>query len=85
MKRTTTTYKFLTAKGIMTISVIASVMSFPLVQYIHHLEMERRYALNNNYDGAYGGEILIPLMIIFLGIFLACEADRRRYIKYEKH
>lgn len=76
--------KILRTRGIMTISAIASFMSLPLVAYIHQFQMERRMIININYNGEYGGEILIPALIIIIGVFISLELERKRDEKYKK-
>lgn len=77
--------KILRTRGIMTISAMASVLSLPLVDYIHKSQMQRRMMMNLNYDGEYGGEILIPALILFIGVFISLEIERRKYEKYNKY
>lgn len=78
-------FKNISTRGIMTLTIILSLMSLPLVQYIHHLEKARRLAINCNYQNTYGGEMIIPILILFVGIATALEVDRKKYLKYEKH
>lgn len=75
----------ISTRGIMTLTIILSLVSLPLVQYIHHLEKARRLAINCNYQNTYGGEMIIPILILFVGILATLEIDRKRYLKYEKH
>lgn len=83
-KITTTLHK-ISNRGIMTISILLSLLSLPLVRYLYQLEYSSRMQYNQNYQGQYGGEILIPFIIIFIAIIILSERDRRKYIKYEKH
>lgn len=74
----------ISTRGIMTISVIASFMSLPLVEYIHHSHIERRMMMNINYNGEYGGEILIPALIMLVGVVISLRMERKRDEKYKK-
>lgn len=74
----------ISSRGIMTLSVLATLMSLPLVEHLHQLEMKSRSLHNTNYNGSYGGEVLIPLIIIIGTVIILCEKDRRRYAKYNK-
>lgn len=77
-------FKNISSRGILTLTIALSLMSLPLVQHIHYLEKARRLAINCNYQNTYGGEIIIPILILFVGIAVALEVDRKRYLKYEK-
>lgn len=85
MNKIPTTFKNISTRGIMTITIILSLMSLPLVQHIYQLKMSERYSYSVNYHGTYGGEIIIPILILFIGIILSLENDRRRYTKYAKN
>lgn len=74
----------MSSRGIMTLSVLATLMSLPIVEHIHQLEMNSRSLHNTNYNGSYGGEALIPLFIIIGTVIILCEKDRRKYAKYNK-
>lgn len=75
----------LSSRGIMTITTIATVMSLPLVRYIHLMELANRQGHNPNYQGAPGGEILIPVLIFVIGLIFSLEIDRKRGKRYAKH
>lgn len=74
---------YLTDRGIMTVTFSASLMSLFLVEHIHKAQYQSRLSYNPMYKGSYGGEALIPLLIIMLGILYI---SLRKDIKsYEKH
>lgn len=81
LKKKTTTFS---DRGIMTLSVIASLMSLPLVEKIHQSQMHWRRLCNLNYKGQYGGEVLIPLFIILASLIYITWRSDRRYRQYEK-
>lgn len=75
----------LSSRGIMTITTIATVMSLPLVRYIHLMELESRQEHNLYYQGTPGGEVLIPIIIFVIGLLFSIETDRKRGNRYAKH
>lgn len=78
----------LSSRGVMTITTIASLMSLPLVRYLYLMELASRQEHNLYYRGAPGGEVLIPIIIFVIGLFISLEIDRKRgnrYAKYKKH
>lgn len=80
--KATTVYK-ISDRGIMTLAIIASLMSLPLVGYLHKIQYSSRALYNPMYKGSYGGEALIPVLIIVVSaLYTAHRKDRR---KYEKH
>lgn len=66
----------MSSRRIMGLSVLATLMSLPIVEHIHQLEMKYRSLHNINYTGSYGGEALIPLFIIIGTVIILCEKDR---------
>ncbi|MEG0365799.1 MAG: hypothetical protein RR585_03125 [Coprobacillus sp.] len=60
--------QILSDRGIVTISVLVSIMTVPLIKHFYELEYASR-SLNLNYCGQYGGEIFIPL---FCGVGTYC-------------
>jgi len=64
------------SRGVMTIGALASIMSLPLVQYLHKIKYAERSIYNQNYKGSYGGEALIPILIILITVLILFERDR---------
>lgn len=73
----------ITDKGIMTVTFSASLMSLFLVEHIHKAQYQSRLSYNPMYNGSYGGEALIPLLIIMLGLlYISLRKSRKSYEKY---
>ncbi len=74
---------YLTDRGIMTVTFSASLMSLFLVEHIHKAQYQSRLSYNPMYNGSYGGEALIPLLIIMLGLlYISLRKGRKSYEKY---
>ncbi|MFR7590261.1 MAG: hypothetical protein ACLUVC_02365 [Longibaculum sp.] len=71
----------LTNRGIVTISLLATVCSLPLV-YIAYLDAYSSRIQNPNYNGNMGGEVFIPF-IVYIIVYLILNRfnNRRRYGK----
>lgn len=72
----------LTNRGIVTISLLATVCSFPLVYLAYLNEYASRMEYNPNYNGNIGGEMFIPF-IVYIIIYLVLTKVNRGH-KYEK-
>lgn len=77
MKKPITRNKKLSTRGVVTLSCLASMMSIPLVYTIYQCEYARRFALNNNYNGNFGGEIFIPFIVYLLVYLTLIKVNRR--------
>lgn len=76
--------KRLSDKGIITLSTISTFFSLFLVNHIHSELYASRLADNANYHGQFGGEICIPLLIVFVTVYILSRREQMRYVKYEK-
>lgn len=74
----------LSSRGIMTITTIATVMSLPLVRHVYLIELASRQEHNLHYKGMPGGEVLVPIIILIMGLLFSIETDRKRGNRYAK-
>lgn len=77
-------FKRLSDRGIVTLSIITTILSLGLIEYIHKIEYASRLAANPAYEGQYGGEMAIPLMIVFVTMYILSRREKKRYEKYYK-
>lgn len=73
----------LTKRGIVTLSLLATLISLPISYMLYINEYASRLAYNPNYNGNVGGEIFIPIGVYFLTHYILSLHNRRN--KYNVH